>query len=499
MLGNKIIYKKVIQYLKVLLFIAIILELVFFPSFSTFLGCVMEFLVLYGFSYFISEKYIIFTPFSFITLLTLFLYRYLPLFGTLFDLHPITYGFQNPNETFIYETITFYIILLSYYFSFSKSNNLLKNLLHKYSFYEISLKQIWILGILGMIARLNNFSLGDEFKTGDISGKFFQGFVFIRYSPLILFFPKLLNLKQNIKNYHILYFYFILLNILEIASNSRENILGPILTVSLLALINFFYFGLNKKINYFKLSIIFVLCIVGFGLLSLFSDAMLAVRGIRGDINKSALFQSTIDYAFSNENVKNARNKKNEKLINYIDDWDETYLNNFILNRYANLRISDETIYYANKIGFGDKKMLIDLFNKVIDLLPSPIANLIFTDHNKDLRKYSRGDFLSNRIEYPSYLVTNITGDGLATFGYSFFLILLIVFFFYFKLVNTFVFISGKSILISPISLILIYFIFGFSRNGNGIYDQIAFILRTFWEKVLIYLFLNNAIKKILN
>jgi hypothetical protein len=37
--------------------------------------------------------------------------------------------------------------------------------------------------------------------------------------------------------------------------------------------------------------------------------------------------------------------------------------------------------------------MLIDLFNRIIDLIPTPITNLILTNHFKDLRKYSRGDF----------------------------------------------------------------------------------------------------------
>ena len=497
MIHNKLIYKKVIQYLIVLLFIAIILELVFFPSLISFLGCLMEVLVLYIFSFFITEKYILYTPFSFITLLCLFLYRFLPLFGTLIDFHPISYGFENPIETFIYETITFYIISLSFYFSFSKNNNYLKNLLYRFKFYEINIKQIWIFGILGLIIRLYNFSLGDDFKTGDIIGKLLQGFVFIRYAPLLLFFPKLSNLKQTINYKYSIYLYLFTLIIIEIASNSRENILGPIFTIILLFLLNFFYFGKINKINYFKVTISFVVIFISFIFLSLFSNSMLALRGGRTEISKSDLIESTIDYAFSKENINNTKFKKQEKQNNYSYDWDENYLNNFILNRFANLRISDETIYYANKIGFGNKKMLDNLFDKIIDLFPEPIINIFFSSHNKNLRNYSRGDFISNRIEYPSYVVTSLVGDGLATFGIFFFLILFLVFFFYFKLLNSFIFISNNRIFISPISLMLIFFIFGSVRNANGIYDQISFLFRSFWEKTVLFITFKNIIKYI--
>lgn len=40
-------------------------------------------------------------------------------------------------------------------------------------------------------------------------------------------------------------------------------------------------------------------------------------------------------------------------MISYSEGWDETYVDNFLLNRYCNMRITDETLYYAMKLKDG--------------------------------------------------------------------------------------------------------------------------------------------------
>lgn len=48
-------------------------------------------------------------------------------------------------------------------------------------------------------------------------------------------------------------------------------------------------------------------------------------------------------------------------MISYSEGWDETYVDNFLLNRYCNMRITDETLYYAMKLkgwdSYGNKQM----------------------------------------------------------------------------------------------------------------------------------------------
>jgi len=217
---------------------------------------------------------------------------------------------------------------------------------------------------------------------------------------------------------------------------------------------------------------------------------MLKIRGTRTEINKYELFIHTLNNSLSSDNIKETKLNKSTKLLTYSYDWDETYINNFLLNRFSNIRISDETIYHANKIGYSNTRMINNFFENLIDLLPTPIINFVFYSvKSKDNRKYSRGDLIANRTDTPSYLVTSLIGDGLATFGYSFFIILLIIFYIYFKLLNSFIFFKNENILLSPLALIIIFKIFGSVRNADGIFDQIAFIIRGFWEAIFIFYF----------
>ena len=65
--------------------------------------------------------------------------------------------------------------------------------------------------------------------------------------------------------------------------------------------------------------------------------------------------------------------------------WTEEYIDNFMLNRYANIRITDETLYLANNTTNTSLKreMQDDLKNRLICILPSPIITMLGIDINK--------------------------------------------------------------------------------------------------------------------
>ena len=96
------------------------------------------------------------------------------------------------------------------------------------------------------------------------------------------------------------------------------------------------------------------------------------------------------------------------------------------MNRYGNMRISDETIHYADKIGWGNIKMQDNFFLRAITVFPLPVLNLFNYKVNKHELEYSPGDMLYKTATglYQSlggYRVTSHAGDGLATFALWYF------------------------------------------------------------------------------
>ena len=97
------------------LVLAVIGEMIFFPSTANMFGCIMAIIALFIFLFFFNEKFIRQYPFVFCIYLSMFMYRYLPLIATLIENKPITFGFESPFETFFYEIVLFVVSSLAVY------------------------------------------------------------------------------------------------------------------------------------------------------------------------------------------------------------------------------------------------------------------------------------------------------------------------------------------------------------------------------------------------
>lgn len=132
--------------LNMVLFFSIIGEIIFFPSLGNFLGCAMELIVWLIFrTFFLKKKIIIEHPFSFLAFLSIFLARFIPLPATLIEGKPITYGFENPLETFFYETLMFIVCSLAFYtvaYAKRRGNNLLRRTLYRLNFLSADRKSV---------------------------------------------------------------------------------------------------------------------------------------------------------------------------------------------------------------------------------------------------------------------------------------------------------------------------------------------------------------------
>lgn len=499
------ILRQIKKGLALLLILAVVGEILFFPTLPNFYGCVMA-IIAYGvFSYFLKEKYIRLFPFAFFMYLSMFMYRYLPLIATLAEGKPITYGFERPYETFLYEILLFLVSSLAFYLASQKSlkypkNNLIQKSLYQLRFFEITPAILWGMGMLGLLVRIHNFSATVEY--GDVGGKFLLSLNYLMYAPLCLFFPSLMGLKY--RSQKLVLGYAILIFIINITSNSRESIITPI---GVLVILFFLYLVINnlKITDYLsrtKIAFLGLFLFLVLNLLSNISLAMLHTRNFKSDLSKMELFQKTIatvgDEVLMSQ-LKAAKDKEDgNQFISYQQGWTELYVDNFMLARYANIRITDQTLYYAENKGYANKQMLNEFVDRVIALFPTPLLRLFGIYIDKSTMEFSRGDLLYGS-GFGGYRVTSHIGDGLATFSFWYFPFQFIAFFIVFKLLNSLVYYSRKGLIYAPFALMSIFGFLGMFRNANGISDNIAYILRGFLQGVLTYIIIFYLVRSILN
>ena len=480
--------------LAIMLILAIIAEILFFPTLPNLYGCFMAVISFWIFSYFLKEKYIRIYPFAFLMYLSMFMYRYLPLIATVAEGKPVTFGFERPYQTFAYEIILFLVSSLAFYLACRKpmrniKNNFIQKSLVQLKFFEITPAILWGMGLIGLLIRLYNFAAGNV-EYGDVAGKFLAGLNYLMYAPLCLVFPSLLHMKYS--NRKILWMYGIFVFILNIASNSRRQIIIPI---GIIIILFFLYVVLrNLKITDYispmKLVLLGLFVVFGLNLLSNISLAMLHTRKIRADVNKTELFQKTIE-TFRDDALMNrlraSKDADTEDYMTYREGWTEYYIDNFMLARYANMRITDQTLYYAEKRGYANRHMQLFFEKGILATFPTPILRLFGIKLDKNTLEMSSGDMLYGK-GFGGYRVTSHVGDGLATFGYWYFLIQFVAFFLVFKLLNSFVFYAKGAVRYAPFALISVFTFLGMFRNAGGVSQDISYIIRGFAQGVFTYL-----------
>jgi hypothetical protein len=495
------------KWMGIILYVAVVLEMIFFPSWQNLCGCMMSLICWSIFrTFFLKKSLILAHPFAFAMFFSMFMYRYLPLTATLAEGKPVTYGFEMAYQTFFFETLLFIVSALAFHFACNtkkEQNNVIQRFLCSSGFFNNNVKIFGGLGFMGVAARLYVYAQGYGLIVyGDVVGKFMVGVTDLMYAPLCLLFPTLLRISVPAVTKKMVWCYTVFIFLLNFATNSRMEVLTPIVILVLLFLLHVLNDNIDVKriVSPVKIAIFAVLFIFGLSFLSDVSLAMLANRGIRGDIEWTTLINETVE-TYQDERVmrilRSETAKEERSATSYAAGWDETYLDNFMLNRYGNMRITDETLYYVNKIGWMNEKMQKDFSDRLWALLPTPLLTALNISINKEKLKYSRGDLLASK-HLGGYRVISHVGDGLATFGYWYFLIQWILFFLVFKLLDCFVFYSKSGIMYSALGLMNIFAFLGLFRNANGCFNEVNFCVRGFWQLCFIYILFFTVIKKIL-
>lgn len=511
--------KNIIWVLKVFLrwitIISITIEVVIFPSLENLVGCIMMLVsYLIFINFFFKRDLIIKSPFSFFMFLSMFLYRYLPLIATLIEGKPISYGMEYPIITFALETILFIMAGIAFYFSTVNSEKvtILNKLLNTIGFYrEADEKVIWGLGLIGCIARILSLAMGAIAEVNAI-GKILYVLFYYMYAPVIIFFPCLYKLnskvKINIRNKKV-WIYLVFISIINLASNSRKNVITPFCILVLLLFLSLIISNINLK-RIIKPSIIIkglIIISIVIGIMNITSKAMLLNRSVRNELSFTELMKSTLDTLISG-NINELWDLYNSNIhipTSYESGWTEDYIDNYLLNRFCNIRITDETLYLGNKLNeIGQEKMLENFKNRIISVLPQPIFNFMGINFNKSEYYNSRGDTLyvysgvGTSVDFGGFRVTSHLGDGLATFGVLYFPIQFIMWYFVMKLLNTFSININKCIkkysiygLINSYTCLLMF------SNANGMIDDILYCIRGYWQDIILFLILYNTIRSV--
>lgn len=484
--------------LGIILYTSIIFEMIFFPSLANLCGCIMTLIVYLIFHTFFLKRWIIIRhPFSFFCYMSMFLARYIPLPATLIEGHPITRGFEVPYQTFFHETLLFIVCSIAFYMSIrtaSAKNNVIQVILYKLNFFKANEIMLWLMGGIGLLARIQQLSVAGNVDYGDVSNKFLAGLTYLQYAPIIMLFPSLSRLADNKCRNIWVWIYIILIFIISFATNSRQEMIYPIFTIALL----FFMSCIVKKRFYFFREFtpfkVISLCLLLFAVVQLFSYVSLAMldnRSVRDDVTRDELFKRTVETLQDEQRMEQLKDisSKQDTIISYNRGWTEIYLDNFMLNRYGNLRISDQTLYYAEKIGYGNKEFRTIFFHKIAVILPTPLLNWLGIMIDKSKMEYSPGDMLyllgskTKRFALGGYRVTSLVADGLAIFGYYCYLIIPVLLFLSFKLMDNFVIYKNNQIIYSTFALISVFNFLGMFRNSIGCINIVTYLIRGFWQQ----------------
>lgn len=525
-MNDKTLIASVAHFGNYLVIIAIVLELCFFCSIDTIVGCGMTAICWVLFRYVgLDEENITEHPFPWLIFFSMSMYRILPLFATLMEWKPINYKFEMGCQTFVGETMLYLVSTLAFILACRySSNGNIRNTLDHFGFYDtFTPAQLWVAGIIGVTLRIYFMYAGNP-EEGDAGGRILMQFQLLQFTPLLLLFPLLYHYEEdnesneentecNLPHDDIPLFradkyaiiYVGALFVLSIFGNSRNSMLEPIMTVVILWGLSAVKSrrNINDFINFRSFVLIGVPLFIIIPLLSNISTAMLVNRGIRAEVSAIELFQSTLSTLQDKDALKQY-NQKN-KVITTIgskneEGWSEEYVDNFALNRYCNMRITDVTLYYAKRVGYNNPKMKEDLLQRIFAQLPLPVFNFFHFDFQKNSTFNSRGDYLYSQTAgygMGGYRVTSHLGDGLATFGYWYFIIQFVLFFIEFKLVDCFSICDEKQNVHSLFGLIMVYSFVGMFRNANGMMGEIGYIVRGFWQQLFMLCLIIMMLKRI--
>ena len=432
---------------------------------------------------------------------------YFPLLFTSMEFKPVVYNLEKPQDVFFHASLVLMVLFIAHYIyrllplQRDRESSILKRL----GFFETPQNlQLWIMGLIGFLANIYvlvfNQSLATEIS-GDASGKAIQALFPFAYAPYFIPFKSLFGGVGKVKKstIYLLIAFTIMLFIVSIARNSRGVFMIGFTSIG------FAYFlglliGIFRipKVNYkIVLLAVFGIWFVN-GPLGNLGTAMLLVRSERSDLSKKELIEKTW-MAMKDDRAIAVRRLEDRQ---FESDWDERYLDNAFASRFATVKYSDASLVQAEKVGVNNPQMRSHTINYVWGALPDPVLRVIKPEIDKEsLYAQSFGDYIYNlagagNSTFGGYRLGNMSGTGMAAFGYWYLVILGLVMIPVFLLFDKFIIrgalkyrLHGKveqNIIFSVCGLLALTSIFQYLPT-ESVAGPFTFLIRGYIQSLFLY------------
>lgn len=360
---------------------------------------------------------------------------YLPLIFTSIEFKPLVYNLDLPYDVFFHSAAAFGVLLFAHFLyrflptQTQRSTSILK----KAGFFTPPTDlQLWLMGIVGLLANVYSFIYANNvvsIVSGTPTDKLIEALYSFSYAPFFIPFKALFGSYKKTSNAIITWIiiFTIALFAISMARNSRgvfmigftslgfSYILGLLLGVFKTPVI-------NLKIIVIAVALIWLLV----GPFSDLGTAMLVVRDGRKNVSKTELIEQTIT-AFQNKAAIRARETADRQ---YVRDWDEKYLDNIFIARFANIKFNDASLVQAKIVGNNNLNLRAFTINYVWGALPGPILKMVNPEIDKEmLYSQSFGDYIYNLAgagasTYGGFRLGHFAGTGMAAFGWWYLVIL---------------------------------------------------------------------------
>ena len=500
-----------------LLIISVIVEVIFFFDLNNIIACGV---LLYGWfiikTFALTQANIKNYPVSFLMVFGLAIFHFvLPLPLTLLEFKPVTYNMVVPLLTFLHHFLFVTVIVITYnlYIYLSKKKNIFRSILNKTNFYKTpSDRIIWITAIIGLIASFYIYFIYGQWQKENSErtvlyylATFFVPFVWM---PIIIPFKKFRRIThKKISKVTTIVIYSILVLIIALATNMRTIMFSGVMILIFLIIIGilFGYYEFKKYLSTKKLIVIIILFFLVSGPLTDFGVAMVIVRHERTQLSAADFLSKTISVAQDKETLNKIKSVGIAVDVDQpflIKGWNEDYLNNFLLNRFCNLKISDNCIYHAKNLGYANPAMQIYLARKILAGMPNILINFFGMNYSEkaELESYSITDYLySLSIDDPSVrgsaIVGSMPGIGMAVFGYWYLIVIIPVFIIIFSMFDSFVKIVNGEIVYSYFYFIMLLMMVNYFNDKHVYSFEFRYILRDYTESIVIFLIIMKALR----
>lgn len=495
-----------------ILLLACFLELVFFYSTANLYGCVT---LVYGwllvaFCVF-RREYIQKYPLPTVTIFALGIcYYFLPIVITLLEGKPLTFNFQVPNLTFSNQIINLTVVVWAFRIAIKlyRPNCLLNKLWNKVGYMSVlNEKQMWAIGIMGLLALLNTVAeQGQDVEyqnTGNFIGIITHSLSLFSLAPVCLYFKHLYGDKTEVKSKGFVKYYIIVLMVIGMATTRRVLIFNSVFTILLIYIFITIYN--NRRLLSGKNAVIAL--VLGYLVVGPLADMAMAMI-----LNRQSVYSSTASKTF--DNVWKLYNDKERLKTTYDyfmatfdnggdnrEGWSEYYVNNIFLDRFCNLRTIDGTLYNAQKAGFGCYEGSKYYESFWVNELPGFLTNAM------GLKKDFQGtatdhmvvsNFAGDRYSLRGFKVGGETGIGLWMFGYPYYLIAFLTYILVFYFLCSFVNLRETSLLVPLPILVTFRLYWMFFLNANGIFTSMnTSFARNNLNSIFIYCVIVFIVKKI--